>query len=75
MHVDIEKRFELDKESIKNPVVLIGWPGIALVAKLAITSIIESIDAKELLKIQYFDFSPKAIVEKGLLEIPTAKVY
>ena len=75
MHVDIEKKFDLDKESIKNPVVLIGWPGIALVAKLAITSIIESIDAKELLNIQYFDFSPKAIVEKGSLEIPTAKLY
>ena len=55
--------------------MLIGWPGIALVAKLAITSIIESIDAKELLNIQYFDFSPKAIVEKGSLEIPTAKLY
>ena len=75
MHIDIEKKFDLEKESIKNPVVLIGWPGIALVAKLAITSIIESIDAKELLNIQYFDFSPKAIVENGSLEIPTAKLY
>jgi len=75
MHIDIEKRFDLEKDSVKNPIVLIGWPGIALVAKLAITSIIESIDAKELLNIQYFDFSPKAIVEKGSLEIPTAKLY
>ncbi|MFX1454449.1 MAG: PAC2 family protein [Promethearchaeota archaeon] len=75
MHVHIEKNFEIEKESIKNPVVLIGWPGIAHVAKLAITSIIESLDAKEFLKIQYFDLSPKAIVEKGTLEIPTAIVF
>ena len=75
MHINIEKKINIEKESIKNPVVLIGWPGIALVAKLAITSIIESIDAKEFLNIQYFDFSPKAIVEKGSLEIPTAKLY
>jgi proteasome assembly chaperone (PAC2) family protein len=79
MHVSIEKKiekkFELEKESIKNPIVLIGMRGMAFVAKLAITSIIESIDAKELLNIQYFDLSPKAIVEKGSLELPTAKLY
>ncbi|MHA1986240.1 MAG: PAC2 family protein [Promethearchaeota archaeon] len=75
MHINIEKKFSIKKESIKNPVVLIGWPGIAFVAKLAITSIIESIDAKEFLNIQYFDFSPRAVVEKGSLEIPTAKLY
>ncbi|MHA2281253.1 MAG: PAC2 family protein [Promethearchaeota archaeon] len=75
MYIEIEKKFELEKESIKNPIVLIGLRGMAHVAKLAITSIIESIDAKELLNIQYFDFSPKAIVEKGSLEIPTAKLY
>ncbi|MHA2034979.1 MAG: PAC2 family protein [Promethearchaeota archaeon] len=75
MHVEIEYKFNLKMEDIKNPIVLIGWPGIALVAKLAVTSTIESIDAKELLNIQYFDLSPKAIVEKGTLEIPTAKLY
>ncbi|MFW9822996.1 MAG: PAC2 family protein [Candidatus Thorarchaeota archaeon] len=75
MYVNFEKKFELEKESIRNPIVLIGWPGIALVAKLAITSIIESLDAKEFLKIQYFDLSPKAIVENGSLEIPAANVY
>ena len=51
MHITIEKKFDLEKENIKNPVLLIGWPGIALVAKLAITSIQESIQAQELLEI------------------------
>ena len=75
MYINIEKKFEIEKESLINPVVLIGWPGIALVAKLAITSIQESIKAKELLNIHCFDFPPKSVVEKGSLEIPSAKLY
>jgi proteasome assembly chaperone (PAC2) family protein len=75
MYINIEKKFDLEIESIKSPVVLIGWPGIALVAKLAITSIKDSIEAKEFLSIQYFDFPPKSVVEKGELEIPTAQVF
>lgn len=75
MYIKFEKKFELDKKDILNPVVLIGWPGIALVAKLATTSIQESLNAKEFLKIQCFDFPPKSVVEKGSLDIPIAKVY
>ncbi|MFX1366551.1 MAG: PAC2 family protein [Promethearchaeota archaeon] len=75
MYINIEKKFDLKKENIKNPILLIGWPGIALVAKLAITSIQESLQAKELLDINYFDFPAKAIVEKGSLEIPNATLY
>lgn len=75
MYINIKKKFDLEKDAIRNPIVLIGWPGIALVAKLAITSIQESIQAKEFLNIQYFDFPPKSIVDKGSLEIPVAKVY
>jgi len=75
MYINIIKKFDLEKKDIKNPVVLIGWPGIALVAKLAITSIQESLKAEEFLEIQYFDFPPKSVVEKGSLEIPTAKLY
>ena len=73
--MNIIKKFELDPDELNDPVVLIGWPGIALVAKLAITSIKDSIDAKEFLNIEYFDFPPKSNVEKGKLEIPSAKVY
>ena len=56
MYINIEKKFELEKDDINDPVVLIGWPGIALVAKLAILSIQESLKAKEFLNIQYFIF-------------------
>ena len=75
MYININKKFDLNVKEIHDSVVLIGWPGIALVAKLAITSIKDSIKAKEFLSIEYFDFPPKSNVEKGNLEIPTANVY
>ncbi|MHA1657916.1 MAG: PAC2 family protein, partial [Promethearchaeota archaeon] len=75
MYINIEKKFDLDTNSLNNPIILIGWPGIALVAKLAITSIKDSINAKEFLNIEYFDFPPKSTVEKGILEIPTANLF
>ena len=75
MYINIEKKFDLKPENIKNPVILIGWPGIALVAKLAITSIKDSIKAKEFLNIQYFDFPAKSVVEGGDLQIPTAQLF
>lgn len=75
MYFNVEKKFDLNVNDIKNPVILIGWPGIALVAKLAISSIKDAIDAKLFLNIEYFDFPPKSTVEKGYLGIPIAEVY
>jgi proteasome assembly chaperone (PAC2) family protein len=73
--INIERKFTLKSEDLNDPIVLIGWPGIALVAKVAITSIKDSLKAKEFLSIECFDFPPKSNVEKGNLEIPSAKVY
>ncbi|MFW9950889.1 MAG: PAC2 family protein [Candidatus Thorarchaeota archaeon] len=75
MDIKINQKFELKPDDLKDPVVLIGWPGIALVAQLAITSIKDAINAKEYLDIEYFDFPPKSNVEKGKMELPSAKVY
>ena len=75
MYFNVEKKFDLNIANINNPIVLIGWPGIALVAKLAIGSIKDAIDAKLFLDIEYFDFPPKSTVEEGMLDIPLAKLY
>jgi proteasome assembly chaperone (PAC2) family protein len=75
MEIRIVKKFEINAEELHDPVVLVGWPGIALVAKLAITSIKDSIKAEEFLDITCFDFPPKSNVENGKLEIPSAKIY
>jgi proteasome assembly chaperone (PAC2) family protein len=71
----ITRKFDIEPKDLNKPVVLVGWPGIALVAKIAITSIKDSLKAEEFLNIEYFDFPPKSNVEKGFLEIPTAKVF
>ena len=75
MEIRIDQKFEIDAEELHDPVVLVGWPGIALVAKLAITSIKDSIKAEEFLDIICYDFPPKSNVENGKLEIPSAKIY
>ena len=75
MNINITQNFEINPADLNDPVVLIGWPGLALVAQLAITSIKDSINAKEFLNIEYFDFPPKSNVEKGKMELPSAKVY
>ena len=75
MYFNINYNFEIKPEDINDPIILIGWPGIALVAKLATTSIRDSLNAKEFMTIEYFDFPPKSNVEKGELKVPTADVY
>ncbi len=73
MYFEIEKKFEIDK--INAPIVLVGWPGIALVGQLAINSIKDSIKADLFLNIESFDFPPKSSVENGVLELPSAQLY
>lgn len=75
IEIIISKQFELNENDLTDPIVLIGWPGIALVGKIAITSVKDSLSSKEFLNIEFFDFPPKANVEKGKIEIPSAKVY
>jgi proteasome assembly chaperone (PAC2) family protein len=75
MDLNVTKEFELKAEDLNDPIVLIGWPGIALVAKVAITSIKDALNAKQFLNIEFADFPPKSNVEEGRLEIPSAKVY
>lgn len=75
MYINLEKKKEINPDKLKDPVILIGFPGIALVGKLAITAIRDSIDADLILNIQCFDFPPKSTVENGNLDIPTAKLY
>ena len=75
MKIEFIKKFELNPDKIKDSIVLIGWPGIALVAKLAVSSIKDSVKAEEFLNIISYDFPPQSSVEQGELEIPMAKVY
>ncbi|MHA1688402.1 MAG: PAC2 family protein [Promethearchaeota archaeon] len=75
MHVEIHEEMKINADELNNPVVLIGFPGIALIAKLALTSIRDFLKAKLFLSIYCFDFPSTSNVNKGMLEIPTAKLF
>jgi len=75
LYFNVIKNLDIDPSSLNDPIFLIGWPGISLVGKLAITSIRDSIKAEKCLTIEYFDFPAKSIVNKGNLKIPKARVY
>jgi len=75
MYFNIEKKFNIEIDNINDPIILIGWPGIALVGKMAVTSIRDFLNAELFMEIEFFDFPPKTTVEDGFLVIPTAKVY
>ncbi len=76
MYFNFEEKFQINQNDLKDPIMLIGWPGIAFISKLAIMTIKDSVNADLFLDIEYFDFPPKAVVgENGSLEIPSAKVY
>lgn len=75
MIFNTEYKFEILKSDITNPFMLIGWPGIALVGKIAITTIQKSLKAKQFIKIEYDDFPPKSVVDKGEMKLPTANIY
>jgi proteasome assembly chaperone (PAC2) family protein len=62
LKIEFIKKFELNPDKVKDSIVLIGWPGIALVAKLAVSSIKDSVKAEEFLNIISYDFPPKSNV-------------
>ena len=75
MIFDIEELFEVPKSDINNPIMLIGWPGIALVGKVAIDAIKNSLNAELFRKIEFDDFPPKAIIDNGSMKMPKAEIY
>ncbi|MBD3226712.1 MAG: hypothetical protein GF329_00865 [Candidatus Lokiarchaeota archaeon] len=75
----IEKNLNsIDIEYLKtrNPIILIGMPGIAHVGKMAALNYIKGLEAKEYKKIYYHDFPPHAIVNKeGEMSMPKVSLF
>ncbi|MHA1270433.1 MAG: PAC2 family protein [Candidatus Helarchaeota archaeon] len=68
----------IDEEAIKtkNPIVIIGMPGICYVGKYAVLNYIKGLNAIEYRHIYYHDFPPHALVnEKGEMTIPKVSLY
>ena len=64
----------LIKEDFKDPICIVGMPGIADVGKFALDSLIGQLDAKNLIDIIFDDYPAGAIVDDSLLSAPKAEV-
>ncbi len=61
---------------LKNPIALVGMPGIASVGKLAIEVIIQSLQAEPIIKILSDDFPPHVMIdEQGMMKIPECLIH
>jgi uncharacterized protein (TIGR00162 family) len=63
-------------KNLRDPIALVGMPGIASVGKLAIEVIIRSLNAEPIIQITSDDFPPHVIIdEDGMMKIPECKIY
>jgi uncharacterized protein (TIGR00162 family) len=65
---------------LKNPLMIVGWPGIGNIGLLAVDTLRELTKAEELGEIDSYEFFPpsKVVIKSGLLEdleFPTNKFY
>ena len=61
---------------IKDPIALVGMPGIASVGKLAIEVLIRSLNAEPIVQVLSDDFPPHVMIdEKGMMKIPECQIY
>jgi uncharacterized protein (TIGR00162 family) len=61
---------------IRDPIALVGMPGIASVGKLAIEVLIRSLDATPIVQILSDDFPPHVMIdEEGMMKIPECQIY
>ncbi|MHC1591826.1 MAG: PAC2 family protein [Candidatus Helarchaeales archaeon] len=72
---DLEVNLEEIKDSLIKPIVLIGFPGIAMVGKLAVLNIAKTLNAVPARAIYFSDFPPQAIIsQEGFMQIPKATI-
>jgi len=66
----------INKDDLKNPIVIVGLPGIGLVGKLAVDAIIEYCKPKKIADLYPFDFPPRVVVDsKGTPKAIKVSIY
>ncbi|MHA2424442.1 MAG: PAC2 family protein, partial [Candidatus Thorarchaeota archaeon] len=68
------RHMDIDNSSLKNPVAIIGLPGIGNVGRIAIEALIESLDASPVLDFYSDDFPARVIVREGLSQFPKSSI-
>ncbi|UCE09642.1 MAG: PAC2 family protein [Candidatus Thorarchaeota archaeon] len=69
------KFIDVDESTLKKPVAIVGLPGIANVGRVAVESLVESLDAVHFMDFFSDDFPPRVIVKDGISEFPTSSMY
>ena len=65
---------DLMKKDFKNPICILGMPGIADVGKFAIDSLIGQLNAQSFMDFIFDDYPAGAIVDDSLLSAPKAEI-
>jgi len=72
--IRIIKHLDLSNEDLRNPICILGMPGIADVGKFALDSLIGQLNAKSFMDIIFDDYPAGAIVDDSILSAPKAEV-
>lgn len=71
-----KRRFvNLDGQSLKSPVAVIGLPGIANVGKVAIETLVHVLNAQHVMDFFSSDFPPRVIVQQGIARVPKSTIH
>ncbi len=63
-------------KDLRDPIALVGMPGIASVGKLAIEVLIRSLNAEPIIQVLSDDFPPHVMIdEEGMMKIPECQIY
>lgn len=72
--IRIITHLKISEEELKNPICILGMPGIADVGKFALDSLIGQLNAKSFMDIIFDDYPAGAIVDDSLLSAPKAEI-
>jgi proteasome assembly chaperone (PAC2) family protein len=66
---------DLTLDSLRDPVAVVGLPGIANVGKIAAEALVSILDAELVLEFFSDDFPPRVIVKDGITRFPKSSLY
>lgn len=72
--IRIIKHNDIKEEEFKDPICILGMPGIADVGKFAIDSLIGQLNAQSFMDFIFDDYPAGAIVDDSLLSAPKAEI-
>ncbi|MHA1654069.1 MAG: PAC2 family protein [Candidatus Thorarchaeota archaeon] len=64
-----------DPGTLKDPVAVVGLPGIANVGRIAVETLVHELNAELVLQFFSDEFPPRVLVRDGISEIPKSSLY